>query len=171
MTEGIYMQDFADNGPQRRPSGSQQWPEPKPLPVGLLPVDEFDANLLPPTIAPWAQDIADRMQCPLDFVAIPAIVALGSVIGRKVGIRPQQKTDWLEVPNLWACIVGPPGTMKSPAVKAALAPLHRLEHEARKEYEAAQKTHALEIRRSSRPRRKRRRRRPKAVPSMILRGS
>jgi Protein of unknown function (DUF3987) len=88
---------------------TQEWPEPKPLPNGLAPVAPFDINLLPETIAPWVADIAERMQCPPDFVAIPAMVALGAVIGRKTGIRPQRKTDWLEVANLWGCIIGRPG--------------------------------------------------------------
>ena len=40
---------------------------------------------------------------------------------------PATATDWTEVPNLWGCIVGRPGTMKSPAMGEALKPLHRLE--------------------------------------------
>ena len=85
------------------------------------------------------------MQCPLDFVGVPATIALGSVIGRKIGVRPQCRTDWIEVPNLWGCIVGRPGTMKSPAMQQALAPLHRLEAEARKENEAAAHSYAVEL--------------------------
>ena len=30
------------------------------------------------------------MQVPMDFLAVPAMVAFGSVIGCKVGIRPKQ---------------------------------------------------------------------------------
>jgi hypothetical protein len=121
------------------------WPEPKPLPDRLLPVAPFDPAFLPEAIAPWVMDIADRMQCPPDFVALPAMVALGSVIGRKVAVRPQRKTDWYEVSNLWWCIVGRPGAMKSPAMDEALKPLHRLEAEARKANEAAAKDYEIEI--------------------------
>ena len=120
-------------------------PEPKPLPDGLLPVEPFDLEFLPGSIGPWVADIADRMQCPLDFIGIPATIALGSVIGRKIGIRPQRFTDWIEVPNFWGCIVGRPGTMKSPAMQQALAPLHRLEAEARKENETAAHSYAVEL--------------------------
>jgi hypothetical protein len=67
------------------------------------------------------------MQCPIDFVAVPAMVAAGSLIGRRVGIRPEAKTDWTEVGNLWGCIVGRPGAMKSPVVSEVLAPIRRLE--------------------------------------------
>src|ERR1700722_8537303 len=129
----------------RRRVSANSWPEPKPLPTGLLPVAPFDLDFLPLSIGPWVADIADRMQCPLDFVGVPATVALGSVIGRKIGIRPQCRTDWIEVPNLWGCIVGRPGTMKSPAMQQALAPLHRLEAEARKENEAATHSYAVEL--------------------------
>jgi hypothetical protein len=82
-------------------SRTAAWPEPKPLPNGLLPVAPFDLDFLPTSIGPWVADIADRMQCPLDFVGISATVALGAVIGRKIGVRPQLHTDWIEVANLW----------------------------------------------------------------------
>jgi putative DNA primase/helicase len=85
------------------------------------------------------------MQCPPDFVAVPAIVALGAVLGRKIGIRPQRKTDWIEVPNLWGCIVGRPGMMKSPAMSEALKPLHHLDGLAREQHAEALKAHARKL--------------------------
>lgn len=121
------------------------WPEPRPLPDGLAPVEPFDMDFLPASVAPWVDDIAERMQCPPDFVAIPAVIALGAVLGRKIGVRPQRKTDWVEVPNLWGCIVGRPGMMKSPAMNEALKPLHHLEALARKEHAAALKAHQQKL--------------------------
>jgi hypothetical protein len=123
----------------------QPWPEPKPLPDGLAPVAPFDTAFLPASIAPWIADIAERMQCPPDFVAVPALIALGATLGRKIGVRPQRRTDWTEVPNLWGCIVGRPGMMKSPAMSEALKPLHRLEAKSRKEHAAALKKYAREF--------------------------
>ena len=120
------------------------WPEPKPLPNGLLPVAPFDLDFLPSSIGPWVADIADRMQCPVDFVGVSATVALGAVIGRKIGVRPQRHTDWIEVANLWGCIVGRPGAMKSPAMHQALMPMRRLEAAARKEHEEAAQSYAVE---------------------------
>ena len=100
---------------------------PLPLPEGLSPVDAFKAEMLPNAIAPWVMDISDRMQCPPDFVAVAALVGLGTVLGRKVGIHPQQlNTDWVEVPNMWGLVVSRPGFMKSPAIGEALKPLNRL---------------------------------------------
>jgi hypothetical protein len=137
--------DNAGNAGARPNGDAGPWPDPQLLPCGLLPVDEFDPDFLPDAIAPWIMDIADRMQCPPDFVAIPAIVALGSVIGRKISVRPQRKTDWYEVPNLWGCIVGRPGALKSPAMKEALNPLTRLEIKAGDENEANKKIYATRV--------------------------
>jgi len=120
---------------QRSASNFENWPEPVPLPEGLSRVDSFEPELLPEAIAPWVMDIADRMQCPPDYIAVSALVGLGAVLGRKVGIRPQRQTDWFEVPNLWGCIVGRPGSMKSPAINEALKPLYRLETKAREAHD------------------------------------
>ena len=121
------------------------WPEPKSIPDGLAPVAPFETAFLPESIAPWVADIADRMQCPTDFVGVPATVALGAVLGRKIAIRPQRRSDWTEVPNLWGCIVGRPGMMKSPAMAEALKPLHRLEKTAREAHAMAETVHARDL--------------------------
>jgi putative DNA primase/helicase len=107
---------------------------PIPLPEGLRSVPAFPDELLPERLRPWIADIAERVQCAPEFVAVPAMVALGSLIGRRVGIRPQARTDWTETPNLWGCIVGRPGVLKSPAMNAALVPLERLAARARAEH-------------------------------------
>jgi hypothetical protein len=110
---------------------SLAWPDPEPLPEGLSPVEAFNSAFLPASIGPWVLDIADRMQCPLDFVGIPVMTALGAVLGRRIGIRPQRYDTWTEVPNLWGCIVGRPGVLKTPAIAEALKPLMHLESVAR----------------------------------------
>ena len=113
------------------------WPDPIPLRDELPPVQAFNHNLLPSQLRGWVQDIAERMNCPTDLVAIPAMVSAGALIGRRVGIRPQRRTDWLEVGNLWGCVVARPGSMKSPAASEALAPIRRLEAKAAEENQAA----------------------------------
>jgi hypothetical protein len=75
---------------------------PYPLPDSLLPVAQFDFDLLPEGLRAWGEDIYKRMQCPPDFVGITMMTALGGVIGRKVAIRPQCNNDWQEIPNQWA---------------------------------------------------------------------
>jgi len=108
----------------------ETWPEPKPLPADLPAVPLFNFACLPATFRGWLEDIAERMQCPPDFPAVGLMIALGSIIGRKIGIRPKRYDDWLVVPNLWGCVVGRPGVMKTPALEQPLLPLRRLVAEA-----------------------------------------
>ncbi len=130
-----------------RPS---DWPEPSSLGDELRPVLPCSADMLPIALRPWLGDIAERMNVPLDMVAIPALVAAGGLIGRRVGIRPQQRTDWQEAGNLWGCVVAPPGAKKSPAASEALGPLKALEGEAAErnaealaDFELAKRVHKL----------------------------
>jgi hypothetical protein len=120
------------------------WPEPTPLPDALPPVQAFDAELMPEALRGWVTDIAHRMQCPPDFAAVGAVVALSSLIGARAVIQPKERDDWQVVPNLWGLIVGRPGVMKSPALGEALKPLHRLQAEAFDEHEAAREAWLLD---------------------------
>jgi hypothetical protein len=136
---------------------NSSWSDPKPIQLELRPVPAFDPAFLPPTLADWVADISDRMQCPSDFVGVSVLVAMGSILGRKVAIRPQRRTDWFEVANLWGCIVGRPGMLKSPAMGEALKPLNKLESEARKEndealaeFRRAERIYALRVKASER---------------------
>jgi hypothetical protein len=106
-----------------------------PLPDPLGEVEAFDFALLPDSLRPWIQDIAERVQCPPDFPAVGAMISLAAVVGRKVGIRPKRRDDWLEVPNLWGAIVGRPGVMKSPALRESMRPLRLLEAKAFEAFE------------------------------------
>lgn len=145
--------DFAPTSAQTTQTGNvnvsvntspgEPWPTPKPLPEVLPDVQPFNFACLPDTLRPWLEDISERMQCPPDYPAVGAILALASIIGRKVGIRPKRQDDWLVVPNLWGMAVGRPGLMKTPALEQALAPLNRLAAEALAKYEAEAKAHTV----------------------------
>jgi putative DNA primase/helicase len=105
-------------------------PKPEPLPDGMPPVPAFDYELLPPSLRPRIKDIAERMQCPPDYVAVAIMVCLASLIGRRVGIAPKEHDDWIVIPNLWGAIVGGPGELKSPALNEAMKDLRKLEAKA-----------------------------------------
>lgn len=106
------------------------WPELDVIPESLPSVPPFDPAFLPEAFRPWAVDIAHRMQAPLDYVGVTILVEMCSLVGSKMGIRLKEKGDWMEVANIWGCVVGSPGTMKSPAIGEALKPLKRLEIDA-----------------------------------------
>jgi hypothetical protein len=111
------------------------WPEPEPLESPLPPVEKLPVSYLPEPFQAWLKDTAWRMQCPLDFVAVGAIVTAGSIIGAGCGIKPKQHDDWLVVPNLWGGIIARPSQLKTPSLKETMLPIDRLEAEAREKYE------------------------------------
>ncbi len=111
------------------------WDEPAELLDALPAVEPLPMEALPPSLGAFVADVADRMQCPPDFVAVPLIVALGSVLGRQIAIAPKRSDNWTEHANLWGCIVGNPGVLKTPAMNEALRPLHELELAAFKDFE------------------------------------
>jgi len=112
-------------------ANDSDWPEPEEIAATLPPVPPFDDRVLPKVFRAWVTDIADRMQCPVEYLAVGAMVAAGAVVGNRVGVQPKQHdTGWVEVPNLWGAIVGRPGVMKSPALAQVLLPLRRLESQA-----------------------------------------
>jgi putative DNA primase/helicase len=104
------------------------WPEPEVISSSLPDVFKFDERLLPGVFASWIKDIAERMQCPIEYLAVGALVGAGAVVGNRIGVQPKKHdTGWVEVPNLWGAVVGRPGVMKSPALDQVLAPVRKLE--------------------------------------------
>ncbi len=111
------------------------WRTPDPLPAELPPVAPFDSELLPESVRPFVLDVSERMQCPPDFVAVGLMAAISSLIGTRAAIRPKKLDSWQEHPIVWGMIAGKPGVMKSPALKAVLKFLEKLESSAREQWE------------------------------------
>jgi putative DNA primase/helicase len=111
---------------QQQASDGTRWPDPHPLPDSLLPVAVFDLALVPDETRPWIADVCERMQCPPEYIAVSTMAGLGSMIGRKVAVRPKVNDDWNVIANQWGMLVGRPGVLKSPAMGEALRPLDGL---------------------------------------------
>jgi putative DNA primase/helicase len=134
----VESEHAGDSGTFGTPPPGDFWKKkgnPRPIRATLLPVPTLPGNLVPDPLYPWLSDIAERISCPLDFAVIPAIVALGCALGRKIGMRPKAHDVWTVIPNPWGAIIGRPGVLKSPPLKEALLPLRRLEVEAREIFE------------------------------------
>lgn len=127
--------DFTPEALEALADASAGWGQMEPLPVALAPVLPFDFELLPGALRPWIADIAERMQCPPDYPAVAAMVALAAVVGRQVAIRPKARDDWSVVPNLWGAVIGRPALLKTPALQEPLRMIGALEAQARDEFE------------------------------------
>lgn len=121
------------------------WGQPQSLDHPLPPVKPLTQAMLPAELWPWVSDIAYRVQCPIDYVAAVALVMLGSVIGAGCAIRPKQKDNWMEIPNVWGAVVGPPGSKKSPAVTQVMAPLFQLDRDAQQQYGTARLQYTIDL--------------------------
>jgi hypothetical protein len=108
------------------PPEETSWPVRGELPSSRTPAPSMPIDLLPRALAPWIADEAARLGACIEFVAVPAIIAAGSLLGRTIAVRPKRKDRWTITPNLWGGDVGRPSAMKSPSGSAGLSPLRRL---------------------------------------------
>lgn len=129
--------------------GDVEWPDPSPLGDELPPVEKFDVALLPSSLRALVEDISELMQAPADYAAAAALVALAGCVNRRAFVQPKVLDDsWKVVPNLWGALVGPPGVMKSPALRAVTSPLIEIEKSWQAEYECQEKAFWIKRRRN-----------------------
>ena len=127
-------------------AAEERWSEPCPIKTELLPVPVLPPAVIPEPFRDWLTDIADRLQCPFDFVVTAAIVMVGSVIGAGCGIRPKRRDDWLVIPNLWGAAVGRPSiVLKTPSLNEAMKPLVLMEAKAKEQFDEATREHEADI--------------------------
>lgn len=134
--ENVRRLEERQMNPKRRTAQPEApWQNRVPITEDSSFVPALPAGLLPEALRLWIEDTAERASIPLEFVAVPALVGLGAVVGRRLGLRPERFDDWTVIPNLWGGIVARPGMLKSHAVKEALAPMGPLEAAARERFE------------------------------------
>ncbi|KAB0571093.1 YfjI family protein [Brucella pituitosa] len=112
------------------------WKKPVPISSSLPAVEAFVPELLPAALRNYVFDVADRQQSVPDFVAVAALCGLASLIGNRIRVAPKQWDDWIEVPNLWGAVIGPPSAMKTPAMQKALGPVYAIQDDMRKQWQA-----------------------------------
>jgi len=119
-----------ENSPNNSPvvAESLTWDKPKELKAELLPVKPLTSEMLPDRMRDYITDIAERMDnSSPDYVAVGVMVALATLIGRKLAVMPKRYDPWLVVPNLWGAVIGRPSAKKTPSLTKAMAPLHQFE--------------------------------------------
>ena len=113
------------------------WTDPEPISDALPEVAQFDLELMPKSLRPLVEDVADRMQVPLDFPAVTAVATLAGVTNRRALLQPKRNdTSWVVVPNLWGGIVASPGMLKSPVIASITKPAREIENTWREAFAA-----------------------------------
>ncbi|NMC21107.1 MAG: DUF3987 domain-containing protein, partial [Thermogutta sp.] len=96
--------------------GNEPWaPEP---PDERLVWKPYPVEALPKAFRDFVETTAEAFGCDESYVALPLLTAAGGAIGltRKL----EAKAGWRVPPILWGVIVGESGSLKTPAIKAAL---------------------------------------------------
>ena len=68
-----------------------------------------------------AEAAAESIGCPVDFPAVAILAAASGIIGRSASLLI--KPGYFESASLYVALVGSPSSGKSPALRAALAPV------------------------------------------------
>lgn len=111
-----------------------EWGEMHELRHTYVRAPELKERMIPRQLRGWIIDVCERMQVPLDFVASPVLVAVATVVGRQVAIRPKKYDDFTVISNLWGAVVALPASLKTPAITKALGPIYKLIRTATEEF-------------------------------------
>ena len=103
----------------------------------------FPTGLLPDPLKSFVKQAAAALVCDPAYIALPLLTATAAAIGNTRRIKI--KRNWAEPPIIWTGIVGPSGSLKSPAMRLALSPLQRQQHRALQLYEQYQTCYEFEI--------------------------
>jgi hypothetical protein len=107
------------------------------------PVDlwaKFDPPTLPRGILPdvierFAYEQGRDMGADMAGIAVSALAVCAAAIPDKIKLQVKRhNTGWLESARLWVALVGPPSTMKSPIMSAAVRPLRRIDTDLARKY-------------------------------------
>jgi hypothetical protein len=86
-------------------------------------VEPCPLNALPEPLRRVVEEGSAALQCPPDLLAVPLVVMAGAAIGNTHSLR--LKDGWEELPSLYAAVVAPPGTTKTPALSLVSRPIRR----------------------------------------------
>lgn len=114
--------------------GADGWMPPIPLAQELRVVPKLSVDLLPTNMRDWCSDCTERAGVPLEYMAIPAMIALCTMVGGRTGIRPKAYDDWEVFPNTFGIAIGDSGEIKSSLAKKGIAGLSAVEKARKSEF-------------------------------------
>ncbi len=100
----------------------------------------FPMEVLPDPVRDYALAQARALGVPPALVILPMFTVFSAAIGNSVAI--QLKRSWREPATLWTIVVATSGSGKSPAMKAALNPVLKLEKSSLEQFEQEKQEYA-----------------------------
>jgi hypothetical protein len=102
----------------------------------------FPLKALPEPLRGYSAGAAASIGCDVACVAVPLLPVLAAAVGNTR--RIELKRGWTEPAVIWATVVAESGTLKSPALDAALAPVRQRQKAAVAEWKEAQEAYKQE---------------------------
>ena len=97
-----------------------------PIPLHESPdVSAFPISVFPASLQTLIEEGGNALNVPHDYLALPILALAGSAVANSRHIALTRSHT--EPPCLYACIVGPPGTLKTPALKILRRPLDEIQ--------------------------------------------
>jgi len=112
--------------------------------VGLPEAVSFPVDALPKSCLRFVREAAASIGCAPDLVAVPLLGLLSAAIGNSRQL--QLKRGWKESAALFAVVVAEPGDKKTPAQKAALAPVWQAQERFKRKYRERWEAYEEELR-------------------------
>jgi uncharacterized protein DUF3987 len=106
-------------------------PSPPPPPSYFPP----PLGLLPSQLQKYVHAAADSLNVDVAYPFLPLLSSLGSAIGNSRSIV--LKKGFIQPPVIWTGIIGPTGTLKSPALEAGWSPVLEYERELKRQNQQA----------------------------------
>src|SRR5262249_54552877 len=101
-----------------------EWPE--PIPLGALPPPAlFPIAVFPAPFRQMVVEGAAALHCPVDYLAVRTAAAVAEPLGTSRAL--EIKKAHTQGARLYAAVIGPPGSAKTPGIDLAFAPLHTVE--------------------------------------------
>lgn len=93
----------------------------------------FPTGALPEPLASFVRQGAAALGCDETYLALRVLSVVAAAVGNSRTVR--LKSDWTEPSVIWTVIIGDSSTVKSPALKLAVRPPHRLQQQLRWDYQ------------------------------------
>jgi hypothetical protein len=120
----------------------EPWRPPVPLSVST-DAPAFPVDVFPIKIQSFLIESAAAFPCPVDYLAVPLLVLAGGALGarRTLAVKPGHVQRGL----MFAAVVGPPGSAKSPALELVVDPAHDAAERLHAEWEGKMAAHEADL--------------------------
>ena len=125
-----------DETPEGQPTLSS-WAAPVPL-TDAPDVPLFPVSVFPDPLKKLIDEASLALNVPHDYLALPLLSLVGAAIANSRHIALKETHS--EPPALYAVIVGPPGTLKTPALKILRKPFDEIQRAKLKQWQTALET-------------------------------